>query len=146
MKNPKLLVYGIRHGLSLNWILVYVNSFIYMIFYNLQKIICFLGTHCTVVPEPPDVSNLIFLPTEDTQHLLVLSDSSSYSPYLPRTILPHGAFGTDKDFIADGFIKDVITEVPTISFRDELGYAILRVIIDVSFSSLVLESDFTVSF
>ena len=105
----------------------------------------FSGTHCTVLPEPPDETNLIFIPTEETKHLSLKTDSSAYAPYLPITLVPHGGFGIEKEFIIDGFIKEKIETIPVIRFVDELDYNIVQIKIDVSFTSLVIDSDYTVS-
>ena len=65
----------------------------------------FTGTHCTVIPEPLDLTKMVFLPTPETEHLLILTDTSSYAPQLPDAISVHEKFGTEKHFEIDGLVK-----------------------------------------
>ena len=99
------------------------------------------------IPEPPDVTHLVFVPTEETQHLSVLTASSAYSPPLPKTIFSHPEFGMGKEFLIDGFIDDIVrsSNPPSIVFLDAGMNAILRLTFDISFALLKIASDFTVS-
>ena len=110
--------------------------------------IIFLGTHCTVVPEPLDVTKMVFLPTPETDHLLVLTEFSSYAPWLPDTIKVHEEFGFEKEFVIDGLMLDSVSagNLPTIKFVDANQNDVLRLRIDPSFSTLMIESDFNVRF
>ena len=112
---------------------------------KVKNLLLFLvGTHCTVIPEPLDVTKLAFLPTPETEHLLVLSHTSSYAPWLPDTISVHENFGTGKDFVIDGLVMESVSNLPTIKFKDVYQNDVLRLIIDPSFSTLIIESDLTV--
>ena len=106
------------------------------------------GTHCTVIPEPLDVTKMVFLPTPETDHLLVLTEFSSYAPYLPDTIKVHEEFGFEKEFVIDGLVLDSVSagNLPTIKFVDANQNNVLKLQIDPSFSTLMIESDFNVRF
>ena len=104
----------------------------------------FTGTHCTVIPEPLDVTKMVFLPTPETEHLLILTDTSSYAPQLPDTISVHEEFGTEKHFVIDGLVKESVSDLPTIKFKDTNQNDALRLKIDPSFSTLTIESDLSV--
>ena len=105
------------------------------------------GTHCIAIPEPPDVTDLMYLPSESTEYLSVVSRSSKYLPDLPKTIRSHPDFGLGKEFLIDGFINDVVGAInkPNIIFMDQYQSAIRRLTFDVSFASLSVESDLAVS-
>ena len=90
---------------------------------------------------------MIFLPDPETEHLLILSESSSYAPWLPDTIKVHEGFGESKDFVIDGLMMDTVSasNLPCIKFKDVNKKDVLRLQIDPSFSTMTIESDLNVS-
>ena len=91
---------------------------------------------------------MVFLPTPETEHLLVLTEFSSYAPWLPDTIQVHEEFGFEKEFVIDGLMLDSVSagNLPTIKFVDANQNNVLKLQIDPSFSTLMIESDFNVRF
>ena len=91
---------------------------------------------------------MVFLPTPETDHLLVLTEFSSYAPSLPDTIKVHEEFGFEKEFVIDGLMLDSVSagNLPTIKFADANQNIVLKLQIDPSFSTLMIESDFNVRF
>jgi hypothetical protein len=100
-----------------------------------------------VIPEPLDISQLFFQPTEETEHLSLISETSSYSPYLPNTIAVHGGFGIDKEFILDGILFDSVSDnnLPTIQFLDDKNNPVLTLEVDPNFSNLIISSNYNVN-
>ena len=78
----------------------------------------------------------------------VLTEFSSYAPWLPDTIQVHEEFGFEKEFVIDGLMLDSVSagNLPTIKFVDANQNIVLKLQIDPSFSTLMIESDFNVRF
>ena len=78
----------------------------------------------------------------------VLTEFSSYAPLLPDTIQVHEEFGSEKEFVIDGLMLDSVSagNLPTIKFVDANQNNVLKLQIDPSFSTLMIESDFNVRF
>ena len=99
-----------------------------------------------MIPEPLDVTKMVFLPTPETEHLLILTDTSSYAPWLPDTISVHEDFGTEKHFVIDGLVMESVSDsnLPSIKFKDAYQNDVLRLKIDPSFSTFIIERDLSV--
>lgn len=91
-----------------------------------------LGSHCNVIPEPPDASNMIYLPEEDS-NLVLLSEYGRYGAEVTEasgaSVKVHKDYGRDKEFIVDGYLPDVIGEgdkLPTFEIFDAYSNPLLK--------------------
>lgn len=106
--------------------------------------VIFPGTHCSIIPEPPDVTKLTFWPTPETEHLFVLAETSAYAPDLPVTIEVHEEFGATKDFILDALALDEVSpaNLPGLTISDSNSVVVMSIRIDPNFSVMKVGSQF----